>query len=52
MLACWLCCVDQADMCLEAKLEQFGHGVETFDVIINHLPVFPLEKYYLPYVGV
>jgi len=48
---CLLCCVDQADLCLEAKLEQFGHGVETFDVIINHSPIFPLEKFYLPYVG-
>jgi len=43
--------VDEADLCLEAKLEQFVHGVETFDVIINHSPVLPLEKFYLPYIG-
>jgi len=43
--------VDEADLCLEAKLEQFVHDVETFDVIINHSPVFPLEKFYLPYIG-
>ena len=50
--ACLLCFVDPSDLCLEAKLEQFGHSAETFDVIINHSPVFPLEKFYLPYVGV
>jgi len=43
--------VDQADFCIEAKLQQFSHGVDTFDVIINHSPVLPLEKFYLPYVG-
>ena len=43
--------VDEADLCLEAKLEQFSHGVDMFDVIINHSPVFPLETFYLPYVG-
>ena len=46
-----LCYVGQADLCLEAKLEQFSHDVDTFDVIINHSPVFPLEKFYLPYIG-
>ena len=46
-----ICYVDQADLCLEAKLEQFSHGIETFDVIINHSPVLTLEKFYLPYVG-
>lgn len=40
-----------AEYCLEAKLEQFTHGVETFDVIVNHTPLLPLEKNYLPYVG-
>jgi hypothetical protein len=40
-----------AEYCLEAKLEQFTHGVETFDVIVNHAPLLSLEKYYLPYVG-
>jgi len=48
---CLLHFVDQADLCLEAKLEQFSHGVDTFDAVINHSPVFPLEKFYLPYVG-
>jgi len=51
LFVCHCCFADQADMCLEAKLEQFSHGVDTFDVIINHLPVFPLETFYLPYVG-
>jgi len=46
-----MCYVDQADLCLAGKLEQFSHGIETFDVIINHSPTSPLEKFYLPYVG-
>jgi hypothetical protein len=40
-----------AEYCLEAKLEQFTHGVETFDVIVNHVPLLSSEKNFLPYVG-
>jgi hypothetical protein len=43
--------LDQSDICLESKLQQYSRDADTLDVIINHSPLLPHEKYYFPFVG-